>query len=88
MAVVVMAVVVVLVVVVVVVMVMVVLVVASFSPWPLVDTDEVISPISSCSSAGANSALMDVVALDKCLDECNDDVPAALRLFSARQVGI
>lgn len=35
---------------------------------------------------GANSALMDVVALDKCLEECGDDVPTALKLFSARQV--
>jgi kynurenine 3-monooxygenase len=35
---------------------------------------------------GANSALMDVVALDKCLDETSDDISAALPLFSRRQV--
>ena len=35
---------------------------------------------------GANSALMDVVALDKCLDETADDLSAALPLFSQRQV--
>ena len=35
---------------------------------------------------GANASLQDVVALDKVLDECNDDLDAALPLFSARQV--
>ena len=35
---------------------------------------------------GANSALMDVVALDKCLDETNDNISEALPLFSRRQV--
>jgi kynurenine 3-monooxygenase len=35
---------------------------------------------------GANSALMDVVALDKCLDETDDDMSLALPLFSKRQV--
>jgi hypothetical protein len=29
---------------------------------------------------------MDVVALDKCLDETNDDIPSALELFSKKQV--
>ena len=36
---------------------------------------------------GANSALLDVVALDQCLDKYNDtDLPSALSLFSKRQV--
>lgn len=35
---------------------------------------------------GANSALMDVVALDKCLDETDNDISKALPLFSQRQV--
>jgi len=36
---------------------------------------------------GANSALLDVVALDQCLDRYNDtDLPAALSLFSKQQV--
>jgi kynurenine 3-monooxygenase len=35
---------------------------------------------------GANSALMDVVALERCLEETNDDISAALPLFSKRQV--
>ena len=35
---------------------------------------------------GANSALMDVVALDKCLDETGDNLSQALPLFSQRQV--
>ena len=35
---------------------------------------------------GANSALMDVVALDSCLDEAADDISVALPLFSKRQV--
>jgi hypothetical protein len=35
---------------------------------------------------GANSALMDVVALDACLDETKDDLNEALHLFSKRQV--
>jgi 2-polyprenyl-6-methoxyphenol hydroxylase-like FAD-dependent oxidoreductase len=34
---------------------------------------------------GANSALMDVVALDACLDEAGDDLGRALPLFSNRQ---
>jgi len=34
---------------------------------------------------GANSALLDVVALDQCLDECGDDLSRALPLFSQRQ---
>ena len=34
---------------------------------------------------GANSALMDIVALDHCLDETNDDLATALPLFSQRQ---
>lgn len=35
---------------------------------------------------GANSALLDVLALDSSLDECNDDLKAALPLFSRKQV--
>ena len=35
---------------------------------------------------GANAFLQDVVALDEVLDECNDDLDAALPLFSKRQV--
>lgn len=34
---------------------------------------------------GANSALLDVVALDRCLDDCQDDLAQALPLFSKRQ---
>ena len=34
---------------------------------------------------GANSALMDIVALDHCLDETKDDLATALTLFSQRQ---
>lgn len=35
---------------------------------------------------GANSALMDVVALDRCLDASGDDIPTALRAFTRSQV--
>ena len=35
---------------------------------------------------GVNASLQDVVALDQVLDECNDNLDAALPLFSARQV--
>lgn len=35
---------------------------------------------------GANSALMDVVALDHCLNETEDSIPKAMMLFSERQV--
>ena len=35
---------------------------------------------------GAMASLQDVVALDKVLDECSDDLDAALPLFSAHQV--
>lgn len=34
---------------------------------------------------GANSALLDVVALDRCLDECGDDFSQSAALFSRRQ---
>lgn len=34
---------------------------------------------------GANSALLDVVALDQCLDDANDDLDMAMKLFSERQ---
>ncbi|WP_431977440.1 FAD-dependent oxidoreductase [Micromonospora haikouensis] len=36
---------------------------------------------------GANCAFEDVVALDRCLDECADDWAAALPLFQARRQG-
>ena len=35
---------------------------------------------------GANSALLDVVALDKCLDATQDDISRAVSAFSAAQV--
>lgn len=35
---------------------------------------------------GANSALLDVVAFDRALDDTGDDIPAALEAFSSRQV--
>ena len=34
---------------------------------------------------GANSALLDVVALSKCLDTANDDLKVMLPLFSSTQ---
>ena len=37
---------------------------------------------------GANSALMDVVELDRCLETHSDDIPKAIEAFSKKQVFI
>jgi 2-polyprenyl-6-methoxyphenol hydroxylase-like FAD-dependent oxidoreductase len=35
---------------------------------------------------GANSALMDVIELDRCLETYSDDIPKAIEAFSKKQV--
>lgn len=58
--------------------------VSTFSPIYLVTIS--LTEMYAWQGQGANSALRDVVALDQCLEECNDKLEIALSMFSARQV--